>query len=264
MTLGLRAGMRSSDSLRFEQARALAEIPMPKLVAVAADLCGDGAAQRMTREQLINMIGVENALDLCDCTCGTGGSLGSLLGAPGDSFVMDPFTPLNPDLIPKIPDVTPGGPADVPSSPKMSGDGFPASPPFRVGNWSNDGNGNLLPQYFIAPGDTWSGLARLYLGGPTRWKELWAPNKGQFPNPDVLAANVTVVMPEEARAAAQAMVDKKLAPVSPPSPGSPGSVPGAPQVGPSTAASSTPKWVVPAAIGAAIVTIGGVAYAVTR
>ena len=127
-------------------------------------------------------------------------------------------------------------------------------------------HGTLLPSYFIASGDTWSGLARLYLGGPTRWKELWTPNKGQFPNPDKLDANVFVVMPEEARQAEQAMLDQQLAPVAPPSPGAPGSVPGAAPIGPGAPGAlsgfTTGQKVAAAAFG--VVVIGGVAYAVLK
>lgn len=282
------AGLVTRNLTKDRQLAALCAIPIPKLIT-AYNSCmapgGPGYAatayagcdpSKMSRGQLIDAIGVPAALSLaCRCGC-TRDSLGSLLGQPdGGSFVsvqtvdpnqVQPSIPSSsdfPDIPPPVPPASSGGGSAKPALPP---DGFPAAPPFRAGNWKNDGHGTLLPSYFIASGDTWSGLARLYLGGPTRWKELWSPNKGQFPSPDKLDANVFVVMPEEARAAAQALLDQNLAPVAPPSPGAPGSVPGAAPLGPAAPGAlsgfTTGQKVAAAAVG--VVVVGGIAYAVFK
>jgi len=274
---GTGAGLVTSSRTRERQIAALCAIPIAKLITAAYKCLPPGGCDPATlsRGQLIDAIGVPAALSLsCELGC-CRDSLGSLLGDAGGNFVVAPVDPgggIQPSIpsssdFPDIPPAPPAPPASAGGAkPPLPPDGFPAAPPFRPGNWKNDGKGTLLPSYFIASGDTWSGLARLYLGGPTRWKELWAPNKGQWPSPDKLDANVFVVMPEEARAAAQALLDQSLAPVSPPSPGAPGSVPGAPPVGPGPAAPgagwSTGQKVAAGAAGLLI--IGGIGYAVTR
>lgn len=269
---GLGNGRITNRKVCDRQLAALCAIPKAKLIAAASSIVGMGAASNLSQGQLIDTIGVVNALAL-SCSC-SGGSLGSLLGDAGDDFtsgdtvVTDPSaTPLDPNLLPNLPEgPLPSAPDPGLTTPPISGDGFPAAPPFRAGNWKNDGAGHLLNSYFIAPGDTWSGLARLYLGGPTRWKELWQPNSGQFPDPDVLSANVFVVMPAEATQAAQAILDQQLVPVAPPSPGAPGSVPGAAPVGPSSSSSNglSKNAKIAIGVGAGVLVLGGITYAAVR
>lgn len=79
----------------------------------------------------------------------------------------------------------------------------PQPPAFHAANWQ-DGS----PVYIVAPGDTWSGLAHLYLGSPMRWRTLWECNTNQFPDPDTLRAGDAIVMPVEAVSAKKLLLAK--------------------------------------------------------
>lgn len=143
---------------------------------------------------------------------------------------------------------------------KLPADGWPASPPFRPGNWKDAETDH--PTYVLASGDTLSGLARLYSGAPQRWTDIWALNKGTFSSPDKLPAGATLNMPPEMGAAAVALA-KAGASAAPASPGAPGAVPGADSTAlGGKAPMSTAAKVGIAAAGVAVV--GGLGYGIYR
>lgn len=49
--------------------------------------------------------------------------------------------------------------------------------------------------YVVQSGDTLSEIAAKTLGSASRWKELWAANKSKIPNPNVIYAGMTLVVP---------------------------------------------------------------------
>jgi hypothetical protein len=119
-------------------------------------------------------------------------------------------------------------PGPAPIAPSMT-DGWPAAPGFRPGNWDFD-----APNYTIATGDTLSGLARLYLGAPNRWPEIWSLQSYRWTlKPDPSSHNPgrgiqqgdILVMPYEARDMAVKLMKTK--PATPASPGAPGTKPNA-------------------------------------
>ena len=121
----------------------------------------------------------------------------------------------------------------VVSAPSMS-DGWPAAPAFRPGNWFFGTSSNATPTYTIATGDTLSGLARLYLGDPSRWqKDIWDLQSYKWTlKPDPSSSNPgrgiqqgdVLVMPYEARDKAVSLM--QTMPAAPPTPGAPGTKPG--------------------------------------
>lgn len=147
--------------------------------------------------------------------------------------------------------------------PKLSGDGWPASPPFRAGNWNFD-----TCEYTVAYGDTMSGLARLYLLRPDRWTEIHALNP-QFKADASSTYGVpfkegsVFKMPPEACARAKQMVAAG-APSAAPTGGAPGTIPGQSSNGLHDSApisDSTKKtlYIVGGVVG--VLTVGGIVYA---
>ena len=206
------------------------------------------------------------------CGCGCSAKKVEQFGAPFDT---GPLGPLNGDPPDEEDDQgsddgDPGGdlevvdPGDVvvKPAPNLPADGFPASPPFRPGNIDFPGQ-----RYMIASGDTLAGLARLLLGGPGRWREIWTLNKFTYASPDKIPVGGWIKLPPEAIAAAQALLKNKNQPKAPASPGAPGSVPGVPDPGdPGKLGVATPwrtaAWV--AAGVAGVAAVGGLGYAVLR
>lgn len=151
------------------------------------------------------------------------------------------------------------------TAPAMT-DGWPASPAFRPGNWDFN-----APNYTIATGDTLSGLARLYLGAPNRWLEIWALQSYRWTlKPDPSSKNPgrgiqqgdVLVMPFEARDMAKKLMG--TTPGAPASPGAPGTKPNAIN-GLSPTAPGAATFVgahKKALIVAAVVGVGLVGYAV--
>lgn len=157
-------------------------------------------------------------------------------------------------------------------APQMS-DGWPASPPFRPGNWFFGTSANPTPTYTIATGDTLSGLARLYLGDPSKWQSgIWDLQSYKWTlKPDPSSSNPgrgiqqgdVLVMPFQARDQAQKML--KTTPAAPPTPGAPGTLPNAvnglsPSAPGAAAFFASHEKAILAVGGLAVV--GGIAYAV--
>lgn len=186
----------------------------------------------------------------------------SLFG--GDAAPVVPY--------PKAADIPGTGISETydPGPPIASGmsDGWPAAPPFRPGNWDFD-----QPNYTIATGDTLSGLARLYLGAPNRWLEIWSLQSYRWTlKPDPSSKNPgrgiqqgdVLVMPYEARDMAIKLMKSK--PATPPSPGAPGTKPNAIN-GLSPTAPGAATFVGAHKTGlivAGVVAVGVIGYAATR
>jgi hypothetical protein len=286
---GTGTGTVGESTARVLLIRKIASMPLGVLQSAAARVVGSAAAQRLTHGQATQIIGLRAALMLastsqdmgcmqcggrCAMACSSSAPMmgrvyrsRDFLGAPGDSsMVLDPnlLGPLDgPQTLPlPLPPASAPGPA-----PSLPPDGFPAAPPFRPGNW--DGNGTKLESpYHIAQGDTLSGLARLYLGGPQRWQELWTPNKFTFASPDKIPVGGKLIMPQEAIDAANFLLRSKSVPATPASPGAPGSVPGAIDPGnpskPAAPPGGIPVWGWVAGGVAGVAVIGGVIYAVVK
>lgn len=159
-----------------------------------------------------------------------------------------------------------------PKPPSVGPDGWPAAPPFRAGNWKFSGAN--AGTYMLAQGDTLSGLARLYLGRPDRWLEIWQlqPFRYQY-KPDPSSKNPgrpikegdEFIMPPEAVARAKQMIEQGK-PSAPPTGGAPGTLPGESKDGVHQSAPTTAdqkkKLLTYAAIGAGVLVVGGgIAYA---
>lgn len=151
-----------------------------------------------------------------------------------DTSVPDESLPNNDgSFTPVSSNTSQGSSAPVVAAPQMA-DGWPASPPFRPGNWFFGDSTNTTPTYTLATGDTLSGLARLYLGSPARWQEIWDLQSFRYTyKPDPSSSNPgrgimqgdVFVMPFEARDKAVQLM--KTTPASPPTPGAPGTKPNA-------------------------------------
>lgn len=99
--------------------------------------------------------------------------------------------------------ITPG--PDDPAPPKgtppkggglVNGDGYPAGVTPTKKAWTED------QRYRLQSGDTLSGMARTYLGDPSRWREIWNVQETAIKlgkNPDKLPAGMVLDMPEEAK-----------------------------------------------------------------
>ncbi len=149
---------------------------------------------------------------------------------------------------------------------QSTGDGFPAAPGYRPGNWDFSAG-----QYTLAMGDTLSGLARLYLGSPSRWQEIWtiqdSPPRFVL-SPDKLPTGQKLNMPQEATDRATAMLGKK--PAVPSSIGKKAPVkvagedPNAPMVNGGTSAGILAKIPKPLLYAGAAAAVLGVGYAVVK
>lgn len=150
-------------------------------------------------------------------------------------------------------------PEEDEEEPDLPPDGWPASPPYRWGNWNFEAS-----TYTIAPNDTLAGLARLYLGAPQRWKEIWTPNRGQYPNPDKVPVGAELAMPLEAKERALSAMNSG-APSAPSTTGKrapvpvPGEDPNAPVV---PGAGLSPNAKVALGVGAGVLTLGALGAAV--
>lgn len=159
-----------------------------------------------------------------------------------------------------------------PKPPTVGPDGWPAAPAFRAGNWKF--TGSTGGTYMLAQDDTLSGLARLYLGRPDRWLEIWRlqPFRFQY-KPDPSSKNPgrairegdEFIMPAEAVARAKQMIAEGK-PSAPPTGGAPGTLPGESKDGIHQSAPTTndekKKLLTYAAIGAGVLVVGGgIAYA---
>ncbi|MDP3909783.1 MAG: hypothetical protein Q8Q14_05285 [Gemmatimonadales bacterium] len=82
--------------------------------------------------------------------------------------------------------------------------GWPAAVPLRLDNWDLDAG-----LYRVASGDTASGLAYTYLGLPNRWKWIWDVRKPDWTDPNKLAVDQVLQMPDDAIAFAKAFAKKK-------------------------------------------------------
>ncbi len=144
----------------------------------------------------------------------------------------------------------------------LGADGWPAIPGFRPGNWDGGRPTPGKPRYMIASGDTLSGLAKLYLGGPQRWNEIWnaGDNKSRFAGPDKIPAGKWIAMPKEALDGAIALMGDPAQERAPATPGAPGSQPGATDPAeeePGTGAPWSTKKKLVVAGGAAAALVGG-------
>jgi hypothetical protein len=160
---------------------------------------------------------------------------------------------------------------DDPPPATVGPDGWPAAPAFRGGNWNFE-----TCTYTLAQGDTLSGLARLYLGRPDRWLEIWQLQPFRFTyKPDPSSKNPgrairegdPFIMPKEACERAKLMI-KEGKPSAPATGGAPGTLPGESEGGlhksaPTTDAEKKKLLMYGGAALAAVVVIGGVAYAVS-
>lgn len=186
----------------------LVAVPRAEQLYLAGCACGNGASTQLARWRPYG---------------DAGGRAGPIPGTsnPGPFFLASEGDPGTITIIfqgerltfPALPPPPPVG------APKLPADGFPASPPFRPGNWDFEAS-----KYTIASGDTLSGLSRLYLGSPLRWRELWNPNKARFPNPDRIPVLSVLAFPLEARDSAIAMLKSQQA-AAPPSIDKPGDKP---------------------------------------
>ncbi len=143
-------------------------------------------------------------------------------------------------------------------------DGWPASPGFRPGNWEGGRPTAGRPRYMLASGDTLSGLATCYLGGPQRWREIWEAggNREKYESPDKLPAGAWLDMPKEALDGAIALMGDPNEPRKPASPGAPGSVPGASDPADEPFGSWSPGTKL--AVAGGVLGVLGLAYVATR
>lgn len=120
------------------------------------------------------------------------GSVDDLLGAieavtlPDGGVVITP----GPD------DPAPPVATTPPKGTGLSSDGYPAGVTPSKKAWTED------QRYRLQLGDTLSGMARTYLGDPSRWREIWnAQETGvrMTKSPDKLPAGMVLEMPAEAK-----------------------------------------------------------------
>jgi hypothetical protein len=121
------------------------------------------------------------------------------LGQAGEFPGEFPSDPSSGDVIPQC---APGEAIDFKTGRCVSGGlppGFvaPGAVAIRPGNW--DTSHKPFALYTLAPGDTYTGLAKTYLDNGSRWREIWDLNRAQHPNPDRIFAGQRINMPDEAK-----------------------------------------------------------------
>lgn len=192
----------------------------------------------------------------CGGACG-GGEAGGGCGGGSFGAAVPPSNEVIGTIEPEPQEEVTGTVQPLP--PSLPADGWPSAPAFRPGNWE----GSI---YTIAEGDTLAGLARLYMGAPQRWREIWTPNAGKYGSPDRIPQGGKLIMPSAAVKGMKALLGDPSATRTPASPGAPGAVPGA--VDPGTAPAGSMSLGKKVAIGAGVVVgvgaLGTVIYLVSR
>lgn len=163
---------------------------------------------------------------------------------------------------------------DAPPPDKPTGSGWPGEVPFRPGNWVFTSN-CVGARYTLAPGDTLSGLAELYLGDPSAYMDIWELQPFRYtkafdpsmvtPERPAIKPGDELIMPQEACLKAKKYLEEQSKPIAPPTQGAPGTKAGAVD-GLDPSAPTTKKKLVTAALiaGGVAVVAGGTYFVATR